>query len=480
MNNERPKVEVQRDSTEHKVPIDSNPAASGDEDDDDDGNSLNVDAEVNNRMENTQQDGLYKLRELINNIKITFMKGKGNEEAERIKVKKVHVDNTKYYIPVQFKFFNLIGKGSYGNVLSVFTDSAAKTKFLKFNERYDEKGDLACMAIKYLYAPFRSTFIASRALRELSILRALDHPNLIKIHYAYCVANKDDDLWQIYLCTELAHTNLKNLKKKTLTHSYFSYIIYQIVCGLLHMHDHHIIHRDLKPANIVIYTNCHVKILDFGLSRTTDIKMTPYVVTRYYRAPEIIFGMEYNEKVDLWSVGCILGELLIDKILLCGKSSLHQWMLIVELLGIPSDEFFKKMPPKLESMVKSKTKTYDSVGQFDKVFNEERMQRGDSDAESKYCLQLLRNLLVIDSQYRWNDQKTLNSDYLATWQEEEELNYRDLRIDLDFSFEKDAEFHIDAYRDAFRNLLWKSEIVSKKNTTAANADALKATKSTTD
>ena len=78
------------------------------------------------------------------------------------------------------------------------------------------------------------------------------------------------------------------------------------------------IHRDLKPSNIVVKSDCTLKILDFGLARATTgnntFMMTPYVVTRYYRAPEVILGMGYKENVDIWSVGCIMGLCLF---LLC-------------------------------------------------------------------------------------------------------------------------------------------------------------------
>lgn len=78
------------------------------------------------------------------------------------------------------------------------------------------------------------------------------------------------------------------------------------------MHSAAVIHRDLKPSNIVVKSDCTLKILDFGLARTAvgnnSFMMTPYVVTRYYRAPEVILGMGYKENVDIWSVGCIMGN----------------------------------------------------------------------------------------------------------------------------------------------------------------------------
>lgn len=81
--------------------------------------------------------------------------------------------------------------------------------------------------------------------------------------------------------------------------------------GIKHLHSADVIHRDLKPSNIVVKSDCTLKILDFGLARAqtgnNTFMMTPYVVTRYYRAPEVILGMGYKENVDIWSVGCIMG-----------------------------------------------------------------------------------------------------------------------------------------------------------------------------
>lgn len=87
--------------------------------------------------------------------------------------------------------------------------------------------------------------------------------------------------------------------------------------GIKHLHSADVIHRDLKPSNIVVKSDCTLKILDFGLARATTgnntFMMTPYVVTRYYRAPEVILGMGYKENVDIWSVGCIMGPLYLFK-----------------------------------------------------------------------------------------------------------------------------------------------------------------------
>jgi Serine/threonine protein kinase len=89
--------------------------------------------------------------------------------------------------------------------------------------------------------------------------------------------------------------------------------------------------QDLKPSNIVVKSDCTLKILDFGLARTagTTFMMTPYVVTRYYRAPEVILGMGYKENVDIWSVGCIMGEMIRGGVLFPGTDHIDQWNKII-------------------------------------------------------------------------------------------------------------------------------------------------------
>ena len=89
--------------------------------------------------------------------------------------------------------------------------------------------------------------------------------------------------------------------------------------------------QDLKPSNIVVRSDCTLKILDFGLARSagTSFMMTPYVVTRYYRAPEVILGMGYRENVDIWSVGCIMGEMIRGGVMFPGTDHIDQWNKII-------------------------------------------------------------------------------------------------------------------------------------------------------
>ena len=112
------------------------------------------------------------------------------------------------------------------------------------------------------------------------------------------------------------------------------YFLYQLLRGLKYVHSANVLHRDLKPSNLFLNANCDLKIGDFGLARTTSETdfMTEYVVTRWYRAPELLLNCsEYTGAIDIWSVGCILGEIMHRKPLFPGKDYVHQLKLITEV-----------------------------------------------------------------------------------------------------------------------------------------------------
>ncbi|NXC18193.1 MK09 kinase, partial [Corythaeola cristata] len=172
------------------------------------------------------------------------------------------------------------------------------------------------VAVKKLSRPFQNQTHAKRAYRELVLLKCVNHKNVSLALY-FSASKTQVFLMLAFLCfrylvMELMDANLCQVIHMELDHERMSYLLYQMLCGIKHLHSAGIIHRDLKPSNIVVKSDCTLKILDFGLARTacTNFMMTPYVVTRYYRAPEVILGMGYKENVDIWSVGCIMGELV--------------------------------------------------------------------------------------------------------------------------------------------------------------------------
>ena len=123
-----------------------------------------------------------------------------------------------------------------------------------------------------------------------------------------------------------------------------TYFLYQMLTGLLYLHSANVIHRDLKPSNILLNGDCTLKICDFGLARgicpNENYELTEYVVTRWYRAPEIMLGVtNYTAQVDVWSIGCIFAEMISRKPLFPGQDYIDQLQLIMNVIGpLPEKE----------------------------------------------------------------------------------------------------------------------------------------------
>jgi mitogen-activated protein kinase 7 len=132
---------------------------------------------------------------------------------------------------------------------------------------------------------------------------------------------------EIYLTQELMEADLHQIirSEQPLSDAHYQYFIYQICRGLKYIHSANVLHRDLKPGNLLVNADCELKICDFGLARgLTDSQdsgfMTEYVATRWYRAPEIMLAFRnYTKAIDMWSVGCILAELLGGRPLFKGR-----------------------------------------------------------------------------------------------------------------------------------------------------------------
>ncbi|UYV83873.1 NLK [Cordylochernes scorpioides] len=149
----------------------------------------------------------------------------------------------------------------------------------------------------------------------------------------------------LYVITELMQSDLHKIivSPQPLTADHIKVFLYQILRGLKFLHSARILHRDIKPGNLLVNSNCVLKICDFGLARVEEkdpqAHMTQEVVTQYYRAPELLMAAtHYTSAVDIWSVGCILAELLSRKILFQAQTPVLQLDLITDLLGSPSPD----------------------------------------------------------------------------------------------------------------------------------------------
>eukprot|EP01026_Neomeris_dumetosa_P049744 TRINITY_DN4354_c0_g1_i1.p2 TRINITY_DN4354_c0_g1~~TRINITY_DN4354_c0_g1_i1.p2 ORF type:complete len:244 (+),score=27.02 TRINITY_DN4354_c0_g1_i1:277-1008(+) len=221
-----------------------------------------------------------------------------------------------------------LGKGAYGVVWKALNK---KTKEV--------------VAVKKIYDAFLNQVDAQRTFREIMFLQELNGQENIITLLKVLKAENDKD---IYLVFEYMDTDLHAVVRAGILEDvHKKYIMYQLFKALKYMHTGQLLHRDIKPSNLLLNSECMVKLADFGLARSiaqlnqyeqTNRIMTDYVATRWYRAPEILLGSQnYTFGVDMWSCGCILGELLMGKPIFPGNSTMNQLDRIIEEFDHGSD-----------------------------------------------------------------------------------------------------------------------------------------------
>lgn len=226
-----------------------------------------------------------------------------------------------------------LGKGTYGSVYKAMRN-----------------GDP--VAIKRMKLDVESEGIPSTALREIAILKKMNHPNIVRI-MDLALTEKN-----IEVCLEYCHFDLKKFmdcykdELNVYNVNTIKIIMFQILRAVDFLHSKKILHRDLKPQNILICDKTYVtKVADFGLSRVYSIPIRHYtkeVLTLWYRAPELMLGLnQYSIGLDMWSVGCIFGELYTRRPLFQGDSEIDQLYKIFQVFGTPNDKIlpgFRKFP----------------------------------------------------------------------------------------------------------------------------------------
>ncbi|XP_063212871.1 mitogen-activated protein kinase 13 [Chroicocephalus ridibundus] len=248
------------------------------------------------------------------------------------------VNKTLWELPRRYTSLHPVGSGAYGSVCSAI------------DKKTGEK-----VAIKKLCRPFQSEIFAKRAYRELMLLKHMQHENVIGLLDVFTSAASYQGFQDFYLVMPYMRTDLQKIMGHEFSDEKIQYLVYQMLKGLKYIHSAGIIHRDLKPGNLAVNEDCQLKILDFGLARHADAEMTGYVVTRWYRAPEVILNwMHYNQTVDIWSIGCIMAEMLTGKTLFKGKDYLDQLTQILKVTGHPGEDFVEKLEDKAaKSYIKS-------------------------------------------------------------------------------------------------------------------------------
>ncbi|GMP54588.1 hypothetical protein CsSME_00019709 [Camellia sinensis var. sinensis] len=182
--------------------------------------------------------------------------------------------------------------------------------------------------------------------REIVILRRLDHPNIIKLE-GLVTSHNSCSLYLVFEYMEHDLTGLASLPSFKFSEPQVKCYMQQLLSGLDHCHCRGVLHRDIKGSNLLIDNHGILKIADFGLASFYDhhqsMPLTSRVVTLWYRPPELLLGAtHYGVSVDLWSSGCILGELYAGKPIMPGRTEVEQLHKIFKLCGSPSEDYWRK------------------------------------------------------------------------------------------------------------------------------------------
>lgn len=220
-----------------------------------------------------------------------------------------------------------IGEGAYGVV---------------YRAKEISTGEM--VALKRIRLDSEQDGVPSTAIREISLLKELQHINIVKLLDIIHADNK------LFLVFEYLNQDLKKYmelyqNKNGLPINLVKSYLFQMLQGIAYCHTHRILHRDLKPQNLLLSTEGLIKLADFGLARAFGVPIRSFtheVVTLWYRAPEILLGCKYySTEVDIWSIGGIFSEMATHKVLFKGDSEIDQLFQIFRILGTPDEKVWR-------------------------------------------------------------------------------------------------------------------------------------------
>lgn len=354
------------------------------------------------------------------------------------KYHKVNVGQRNIFeVDVRYQNLKNIASGAYGTVCSaddvVIGDS---------------------VAIKKVADVFEDLVDAKRILREVKLLRHLSgHHNIIQLRDVMTSPPGSADFNDLYLVFDRYECDLDRLISmgQELSDAHNKYFLYQMLKGLKFVHSAGVMHRDLKPANILINSNCDLVICDFGLARgKVDTNQTEYVVTRWYRAPELLCdNAHYDAKIDIWSTALVYAELLLGKTLLPGRDYMDQLRRTVKLVGQPTEE---DMDFLVHAAAKKAIRRMEYPGvPFDRLFAEQ-------DAN---CIDLLQKMLKFNPEQRISVEDALDHEYLRDVREELKVGQKKQQADepvcekpFDASFEADYPLEKEMPKDLIQKYMF--------------------------
>ena len=357
------------------------------------------------------------------------------------------VDRVENHILKRFQLQKKIGQGAYGVVFKAIDRKTKET-----------------VALKKLFGAFRDATDSQRTFREVMLLQELNgHNNIIRLLNVIKAQNNLD----LYLIFDYMEADVFNvIRAGILQDIHKQYIIYQTLKALKFIHSADIIHRDLKPSNIFINSDSRVKLGDFGLARTLSsgpsnygMIVTEYVATRWYRAPEMLLkSVNYGKPIDMWSVGCILYELLVGRPLFPGKSTRDMITLVFEVTGLPDEEEYEAVRQECEIPI-----LYNELkSQLGKI----RKQKNLNSLIGNYCkdpnaIDLMTKLLQFNPKNRLTAEEALEHPFVAKFHDpkEEIVCDRKIRIPLDDT----KKFTLNIYRQKLYDIVMQRKMEIRKH-----------------
>ena len=290
----------------------------------------------------------------------------------------------------KYEVLGVVGEGAYGIVYKCKNKETGKYVAIKRFKEVDD--DLVKKTMK----------------RELKMLQKLHHPNVVDFQEAY--KRKGN----LYLVFEFVDKNLLELLQEHpqgLDPNLIRHLIYQLCKAIKYMHDQNIIHRDVKPENLLITENMELKLCDFGFARlisgTCAEKLTDYVATRWYRAPELLLTQgEYGKEVDYWAIGCIMGELVDGNPMFPGENEIDQIYCIQKVLGNLTEE---------ETEMFYNNPLFNGKNLLN-VTKPETLQRRYMGKLSKVDISFMKGLLELDPKKRLNGKNVFSHPYFEVFE----------------------------------------------------------------
>ena len=259
-------------------------------------------------------------------LTINLVSAKNGRKVYRVRGSSFEVDE-------RYSLTTVVGHGAYGVVCAALDEVTHRE-----------------VAIKRISRVFDDLIDGRRIWREMTVLRLLKQAkcrNVLKLHCVLKPSEPIDTFKDLYIVTDLYETDLYMLirQKKEYKLTSLRNISAQILRALADMHAMGIIHRDVKPSNVLMMESEDCCLCDFGLARggvhqfTEPANMTDYVVTRWYRPPELLLMCKYHLPVDIWAVACLMAEYVLQRPLFAGRDYIHQLQLVVQTSPVRSTSF---------------------------------------------------------------------------------------------------------------------------------------------